>query len=304
MAKGEILVGTASWTDKSLVLSGWYPKKSMTAEERLRFYSSQFPLVEVDSSYYFLPSEKNATLWAERTPEDFTFNVKAFSLLTQHPTKAGALKDFEVPEENKNVYLRDLEAATVDKVWDAFLTALEPMRAAGKLGLLLFQFPHWFVIGKKNRNYILECAKRAAPLEICVEFRNKTWMSEDNRAETLDFLEGHGLPYVCVDMPQGFVSSIPAVVAATADTSVIRFHGRNRDEWESGSVQKRFRYLYSSKELEEWAPRVARLAEDSKETHVLMNNCYRDHAQANASELAEILRAQDAEVREAPASPD
>ena len=289
VGSGEILVGTASWTDKSLLSSGWYPKKSMSAEDRLRFYATHFPLVEVDASYYFLPNEQNSRLWAERTPEDFTFNVKAFSLLTQHPTKAAALKDFEAPRDKKNVYLDDLAPKAVDAVWDAFLTALEPLRQAGKLGLLLFQFPQWFVIGKKNRDYILECAKRAAPVPICVEFRNKTWMSEDNRHKTLEFLEGHGLPYVCVDMPQGFVSSIPPVLAATADTAVIRFHGHNAEEWESGSVHRRFAYLYSKKELEDWAPRVAKLAEESKTTHVLMNNCYRDYAQQNAKELAGLL---------------
>jgi uncharacterized protein YecE (DUF72 family) len=287
---GRILIGTASWTDKSLVKSGWYPDKASSAEARLRFYSSQFPLVEVDSSYYFLPTEANATLWAERTPEGFTFNVKAFSLLTQHPTKSRALKDFGV-EGAENVYLSNLDTQLVDRVWDAFSTGLEPLRRAGKLGLLLFQFPQWFPIGKANRAYVLECAKRAAPDRICVEFRNKTWMSENNRARTLEFLEGHGIPYVCVDMPQGFVSSIPPVLAATADEAVVRFHGRNAKDWESGSVQRRFKYLYSPEELADWAPRLAVLAAEAKTTHILMNNCYRDYAQRNAKELAELLKA-------------
>jgi uncharacterized protein YecE (DUF72 family) len=287
---GRILIGTASWTDKSLVKSGWYPDKAGSAEARLRFYSSQFPLVEVDSSYYFLPTEANAKLWADRTPANFTFNVKAFSLLTQHPTKPRALKDFGVEEGTKNVYWSELESGDVDRVWDAFLTGLEPLRRAGKLGLLLFQFPQWFPIGKANRAYILECARRAAPDRICVEFRNKTWMSEDNRGRTLEFLEGHGIPYVCVDMPQGFVSSIPPVVAATADEAVVRFHGRNEKDWESGSVQRRFKYLYSPEELADWAPRLAGLAAEAKTTHVLMNNCYRDYAQRNAKELAELLK--------------
>lgn len=285
---GRILIGTASWTDKSLVKSGWYPDKASSAEARLRFYSSQFPLVEVDSSYYFLPTEANAKLWAGRTPADFTFNVKAFSLLTQHPTKARALKDFGT-EGSDNIYLSNLDAPVVDRVWEAFLTGLEPLRRAGKLGLLLFQYPQWFPIGKANRAYVLECAKRAAPDRICVEFRNKTWMSENNRNRTLEFLEGHGIPYVCVDMPQGFVSSIPPVVAATADEAVVRFHGRNAKEWESGSVQRRFKYLYSPEELAEWAPRLAGLAAEAKTTHILMNNCYRDYAQRNARELAKLL---------------
>ncbi|CAN5695984.1 DUF72 domain-containing protein [soil metagenome] len=288
-AVGDILIGTASWTDKSLLRSGWYPKGADSAEERLRFYSSQFPLVEVDASYYFLPSEKNSELWAKRTPEGFTFNVKAFSLLTQHPTKPQALKDLELPEGKRTIYPSDLDPKAVDEVWDRFLLALEPLRRERKLGALLFQFPPWFTVGRDNRQYVLECAKRSAPVPICVEFRNKTWMSERNAKHTLEFLEGHGLPYVCVDMPQGFASSIPPVVAATADLAVVRFHGHNDAEWESGSVQRRFKYLYSAKELGEWTPRVLDLAKETKTTHVLMNNCYSSYAQRNARELADLL---------------
>ena len=291
---GDILVGTASWTDPTLLKSGWYPPGADSAEERLKFYAEHFPLVEVDSTYYFPPSEKNSELWIERTPEHFTFNIKAFSLLTQHPTKREAIyKDLEVPDK-KRLYLTDLEPKVIDEVWDRFLSALEPLYKAGKLGALLFQFPHWFPIGRKNREYVLECAKRADPLQICVEFRNPTWMTEENRDHTLDFLEGHGLPYVCVDMPQGFKSSIPPVVAATADLAVIRFHGHNDAEWESGDVHKRFKYLYSDEELKDWAPRVRELGAHAKETHVLMNNCYRSYAQQNARELADLLKDQGA----------
>src|SRR5687767_1130678 len=295
---GDILVGTASWTDKSLLASGWYPKGADSAEERLRFYAEHFPLVEVDSTYYFPPSEKNAELWVERTPPDFRFNIKAFSLLTQHPTKAEALyKDLPRPDDKKNLYPKDLGPETIDEVWDRFLSALEPLDDAGKLGALLFQFPPWFVISRKNKEYVLECAKRSAPFQICVEFRHGSWMTEDNRDETLDFLEGHGLPYVCVDMPQGFKNSLPPIVAATADLAVIRFHGHNEAEWESGSVQKRFKYLYSKEELEEWAPKVKALGAEARETHVLMNNCYSSYAQQNARELAELLTSANAHVR-------
>ena len=289
LAMGDILIGTASWTDKSLLGSGWYPKGADSAEERLRFYASQFPLVEVDSTYYFPPSEKNSELWAERTPPDFTFNIKMFSLLTQHPTKPEALyKDMDKPDK-KQIYLKDLELSAIDEVWDRFLSALEPLRKAGKLGALLAQFPPWFTIGRKNRDYVLEVAKRAAPIPIAVEFRNKTWMSPENQEETLSFLEGHDLPYVAVDMPQGFVSSIPPVTAVTSDLAVVRFHGRNAADWESGSVQKRFKYLYSKEELQEWVPKIERVAGEAKSTHILMNNCYRDYAQENARELAALL---------------
>ncbi|MGI8774744.1 MAG: DUF72 domain-containing protein [Actinomycetota bacterium] len=287
---GDILIGTASWTDPSLLKSGWYPEGVTSAEERLHYYADQFPLVEVDSTYYFPPSEKNSELWAERTPKDFIFNIKMFSLLTQHPTKREALyKDLSIASDKKRLYLDDLDAPAVDQVWERFLSALQPLHHAGKLGVLLCQFPPWFGIAKKNKNYVLECAKRAAPLRICVEFRNESWMTPENQAETFDFLAGHDLPYVCVDMPQGFKSSLPPVTAVTSDLAIVRFHGRNAEQWESGSVQKRFAYLYDEDELKPWVPKIEALADEAETTHVLMNNCHRDYAQQNAKELAELL---------------
>lgn len=287
---GRILVGTASWTDKSLLESGWYPKEANNPDERLRYYASQFPLVEVDATYYAPPSEQTTKLWAERTPDGFTFNVKAFSLLTQHPTKPGALYKDLRPDTTKNVYLKDLDQGVVDQVWERFLSALNPLADAGRLGALLFQFPQWFPIGKRNKTYVLDCKARCDPVPICVEFRNRTWMTPENQKETLDFLASYGIPYVCVDMPQGFASSIPPVVAATSsDLAVVRFHGHNDAEWESGSVQKRFAYLYSGQELKTWVPRLEELAGKAKETHVLMNNCHRDYAQRNASALIDLL---------------
>lgn len=287
---GRITVGTASWTDKSLLESGWYPPEARTPDERLRYYASRFPLVEVDSTYYGPPSEATAALWAARTPEGFTFDVKAFSLLTQHPTRPTALYKDLRPDTTKNVYLKDLDPAVVDHVWERFLAALNPLADAGRLGSLLFQFPQWFPIGKKNKAYILACKERCAPVPVTVEFRNKTWMTPENQAETLDFLTSYGIPYVCVDMPQGFTSSIPPVAAATSqDLAVVRFHGHNDAEWESGSVQRRFAYLYSAQELKAWVPRIESLAAQAKETHVLMNNCHRDYAQRNAAQLLDLL---------------
>jgi uncharacterized protein YecE (DUF72 family) len=299
---GDVLVGTASWTDKTLIESGWYPPEAKTAAKRLQHYASIFPLVEVDSTYYFPPSEQNSERWVERTPDDFTFNVKAFSLLTGHPTKKQAIyKDLEVTTDKKNLYLDDVEPNELDEIWDRFLSALQPLHDAGKLGLLLFQYPHWFAISRKNKNYLLECAKRAAPFKICVEFRNKSWMTPDNERETIEFLEGHGVPYVCVDMPQGFTSSIPPIVAATSDFAVVRFHGRNASGWESGDIYKRFGYDYSTDELKEWIPRIERLAHEADSTHVLLNNCYRDYAQTNAADLAGLLRGEGLDVQGASA---
>ena len=285
----SIRIGTASWTDKTLLASGWYPADVKTAEERLGFYAKQFPLVEVDSTYYTPPNERNSELWSQRTPDGFVFNIKAFSLLTQHPTRPAALyKDLRPEGVTKNVYLKDLDRSTVDAVWERFLAALQPLHESGRLGAVLFQFPQWFPIGRANKHYILECKERCQPYRICVEFRNKTWLSEGNQAETLDFLTSYGVPYICVDMPQGYPSSVPPVVAATADLAVVRFHGHS-EKWTSRDIYERFGYLYSERELREWAPKVRDLAAQAKETHVLMNNCYSSYAQTNAQQLIDLL---------------
>src|SRR5829696_3740998 len=129
---GTIRIGTASWTDKTLLASGWYPDDAKSAEERLAYYASRFPIVEVDSTYYTPPNERNSELWAQRTPEGFTFNVKAFSLLTQHPTRVTALyKDLRPADAKGNVYAKDLDQAVIDQVWERFLSALDPLHQAG-----------------------------------------------------------------------------------------------------------------------------------------------------------------------------
>ena len=291
---GQVRVGTASWTDPTLLESGWYPPEAGTPEKRLRYYARQFGLVEVDATYYALPAEQTAAAWAARTPAGFTFNVKAFSLFTQHPTRVAALpKDLRPAAEKTGkdrVYLKDLDPAVADEAWQRFLAALEPLHRAGKLGAILLQFPPWFPISRARKEYILACAQRAAPRRVCVEFRNHTWMTPDNQRETLDFLAAHQLPYVCVDMPQGHRDSIPPVLAATSDLAVVRLHGHSR-KWDSKDIHERFGYRYTEDELNEWAPRIAGLARDAQETHVLFNNCYRDYAQANARQLAGLLKA-------------
>jgi uncharacterized protein YecE (DUF72 family) len=295
---GTILVGTASWTDPTLLESGWYPPDVTTPEERLRWYAEQFPLVEVDSTYYTPPNERNSALWAARTPPGFRFNVKAFSLLTQHPTRPRALfKDVReaLPEDvaaKRNLYPGDLDPKALDEVWERFLSALEPLYDAGKLGALLFQFPQWFTIRRSSKDYLLECKERAAPYRICVEFRSATWFKdEETTEETLDFLRSYAIPYVVVDMPQGHASSVPPVTAVTSsDLAVVRFHGHS-DRWTSRDIYERFGYLYSQDELAPWAPRIEQLAEQARETHVLLNNCYRNYAQVNARQLADLLAA-------------
>ena len=291
----EIFVGTASWTDKTLLGSGWYPDDAKTAEKRLAYYASQFNVVEVDSTYYAPPSERNSALWVERTPKDFTFNIKAYSLLTKHPTQMKSLPTAvrdQVTSSKSSVYQKDLPAKAVDEVFDMFAQALMPLHSAGKLGYVLFQFPEWFLPGDDSRAYILHAAKRLPDFRVAVEFRRSTWMTQKSAPRTLGFLEEHNIPFVGVDMPQGFASSMPPVIAATAsDLAVVRFHGHNEENWKKRGIStaERFDYLYSKKELEEWAPRLLELSGEVKRLHVMFNNCYQDKSVRNAKDMASLL---------------
>ncbi len=299
--KSKVLVGTASWTDPTIIKSGWYPPEARTAEQRLQHYASQFPLVEVDSTYYALPAERNSVLWVERTPPEFTFNFKAFALLTGHGTALSrlpaTLRD-SLPagfgEDKKQIYMKDLPDDAQRWVWDAFESALEPLRQAGKLGAILFQFPPWFHISRSSKQYLEKCREELPEHRLAVEFRNASWLSDRNAAETLSFLADHDLTYVCVDEPQGFRSSVPLVTAVTnPDLAMLRLHGRNQENWDKKgiSVVDRFKYLYTDEELKELAPRVEELAGDAQQTHVLFNNCYSDFGVRNAARLADLIGA-------------
>jgi len=294
----KILVGTSSWTDPTLIKSGlFYPRGTNTAEKRLVYYAKNFPLVEVDSSYYYLPTERNAALWVERTPPDFTFDVKAYSLFTHHPTRTNGfpatMKQVIDPEVSarQTVYDKDLPAAAVDFAWEEFRRALMPLDSAGKLGAVLFQFPRWFACNRANKQYLLECRDRLPTIKLAIEFRQHTWLDEEHRERTVSFLAENGLALVNVDGPQGFDSSVPPTAEVTSDVAIVRFHGRNREAWAAKglSAAERFRYLYSEEELAGWVGRIRRMAAQAKETHVLMNNCYSNYAVLNAMQLAEML---------------
>lgn len=295
---GKILLGTASWTDKTLVQSGFYPKEANSAEARLRFYSEQFPIVEVDSTYYYPPTERNVMAWLNRTPQDFTFHIKAYSLLSKHPTRPDSLSpDLRelVPEEHKkkrSLYAKHLPPEALDEVWKRFWDSLMPLHSSGKLGVIHFQFPEWFLPGAESRDYILEAKERLAEFRIAVEFRNGRWLNEKNTDRTLTFLREYDLPLTSVDMPQGFPSSMPPIAVATsAELAYVRFHGRNSEQWDKphATATPRFAYEYSKEELSEWVPKLKELSGETKQVHVLMNNCYRDYAVNNAKDLAALL---------------
>ena len=298
---GAVRVGTASWTDPTMTARGvFYPDNAGTAEERLGFYASRFPIVEVDATYYALPSRRTAELWVERTPPDFTFDIKAHALMTGQPTETKRLpKDLReaLPDElaaKPRIYAKDLPDDLRDEVWRWFIEGLGPLKEAGQLGSILLQYPRWFFTSSENRDTIEEATGRLreAGLIGAVEFRSASWFNDKNIERTLAFLGDRRIPLVVVDGPQGFESSVPPVIEAPSpDLAIVRFHGRREATWEAKGVQtvERFRYLYDQEELGEWAPRVRDLAARVDETHVLFNNCYANYGATNALELAQLL---------------
>lgn len=292
---GRVRVGTASWTDKTLVESGWYPADANTPEKRLRFYADNFDVVEVDASYYALPTERNAALWVERTPKDFTFDVKAFALMTGHPVHVKGLPKSlrENLPEDARVSAKDVPGEVGDEVWRLFREALMPLHSAGKLGMVMFQYPQWFMPGGRAREQILAARELLPDYEIAVEYRQKTWFADPEAVrKTLDFHRDQEIPFVCVDMPQGFGNSVPPIAEATSERfAVIRFHGRRSETWTKRNIHptERFRYDYSDEELQEWAPRARKLQAEARETHALFNNCYRDYAVRNARTFGDLV---------------
>ena len=297
----DVLVGTCSWADNTLVKdSTWYPKRSMKAAERLAYYASQFPLVEVDSTYYFPPTPELADSWRDRSPAGFTFDVKAWSLLTGHPTFPHSLwEDLQSevkPEfrDKKNLYGKHLTAAAQNECWLRFRHALEPLHTAGKLGAVLLQWPEWFGPKGSHCDVILDAVEMLHPYRCLIEFRNARWLDGEQCNDTLGWLEDHGLTFVCVDEPQGFRSSMPPVVASTAALGVIRFHGHNDENWTKRGITaaERFQYLYNNDELADWSKRLRELEGSVDELHVLYNNCWQDFAVQNAADMMTRLRGQ------------
>jgi uncharacterized protein YecE (DUF72 family) len=301
IGEGTVRVGTASWTDPTMTAAGvFYPPDATTAEDRLRYYADQFPIVEVDATYYALPNRRMGEVWLERTPPDFTFDIKAHALMTGQPSEVKRLpKEIreELPAElldKKRIYGKDLPAEIYDAIWEQFLDALKPLHSAGKLGAVFLQYPRWFFPSNESRDAIVAARERLGDVGMAVEFRNGSWFNEKNAERTVRFLEKYEIPFVMVDEPQT-KSALPPIYAVTSPRlAVVRFHGRRIETWEAKGIPvvERFRYLYDDEELGEWVPRVREAASAARDVHVLMNNCYANYGTTNARELAALLQSE------------
>jgi uncharacterized protein YecE (DUF72 family) len=271
-----VRIGTCSWADESL--SKYFYPKGVPAKERLAYYAQHFDTVEVDSTYYRLPSDSMVEGWAERTPPEFTMHVKAFGMMTRHPVKIDTL-----PPDLREAVEAD-ERGRVDRpprevraeVFRRFLESLEPLRTEGKLGGILFQLPPYIVSKPSSFEYLEWAREQLGDDDMLVEFRHRSWLEEDARAETFAFLERIGANYVTVDAPRSDTAKnlVPSVPAVTGPIAYVRFHGRNLATWNKrgGSAAERFDYLYSDEELAEWVEPLRELSQQSEEAYAFFNN--------------------------------
>jgi len=298
---GDVVVGTCSWTDKTMV-ERWYPSAVKTAEQRLRYYAERFDTVEVDSSFYGIPKPEFAPAWVRRTPPGFIFHVKAFGMLTGHDVDERALHpelrdagyDYEITNRGR---VRRPEERMVEHACELFVESIRPLQEAGKLGGILLQYPPWFTAADRSKREanLAEIERMAAmldPLPCFVEFRHASWVAEENQSKVMRFLADRRLTFVSVDAPAvESGQAMPPLSAATGPLGYVRFHGRNREMWHARTLTAadRFDYLYEPAELEEWREPIERLAEETERTWVMFNNCKYDYAPTNARQMAEIL---------------
>jgi uncharacterized protein YecE (DUF72 family) len=258
----DIRIGISSWGG----LPGFYPS-GVKSGDRLAWYARVFSVVEVNTSFYQIVRPQTYDKWIDDTPDDFAFDVKAFKELTHFR---------EPPPE---------------ETFAAFRASYEPLREAGRLGGILYQFPPRFANTAVSRDYLRRVAAEMAGDISVIEFRNHTWLTPERAEETFSLLRELGLAYAIADEPQIPQDTVPPLPAVTNPAlAYVRLHGRNATAWyRGGSGGSRYDYDYSAAELEEWAGIITELAKQSRAVHVLFNNNARGDGTRNAVELARML---------------
>jgi uncharacterized protein YecE (DUF72 family) len=262
-----VRLGTCSFADEGLV-KAWYPRGVSTPAARLEYYGERFDTVEVDSPYYHLPDPAVTGRWAQRTPPEFVFHVKAHKTMTHH------------------------DAADQEQAFAEFRAALAPLELSGKLRGILLQYHPRFVKSQGAKDELSRVPVLVDPLVPLIEFRHRSWMEPEERADTLSFLERTGLAYVSVDTPMTRASNVIARHAeATHRVAYIRFHGRNAKTWniKAEKSSERFNWMYTEEELAEWVEKLAQLADKTEEVYAMFNNNRDDFAPRSAVLLRGLL---------------
>jgi uncharacterized protein YecE (DUF72 family) len=285
--RGNVRIGLCSWSDPSLIKSrAFYSRGAGTPEGRLRFYAQNFPVVEVDSSFYAMPDPANSVRWVERTPANFRFSIKAFRLLTGHQTPpqvfppdiAATLPRLKAGKRNH--YHADLPEEILDEVWRRFILAIAALKDAGKLLTVHFQFAPWLTNTATWRAHVEACVQRMAGHLVAIEFRNATWFGNERAAETLAWLRAMRVVHTVVDEPQGVGNYAHGVWEVThPQLALVRLHGRNAETWDAKGLSAssdRFNYEYTDAELEELSRGIDGLVDKAFDVVVLLNVNHED----------------------------
>lgn len=263
-----IKIGLTGWTDHPMITSD--PKR------KLENYSSHFPIVEIDSSFYAIPAEKNIREWIYKTPSSFKFIPKAYAAMTCH--KAW-----------------DNEFKSTKQMFELFKKQFLPMYEEKRIQFFLFQFPPFFRFSQKNIDYLQLVHRLMQPYPIAIEFRHPSWFIDDNKDRTLRVLKDNHLIHTLVDQPQTPGNSTQKIIETTnKNMAFYRLHGRNYSGWIKGSDdpdwrKKRTLYEYSMEELTEIKNNIQLLIQNTEKVIVIFNNNSGFHAAKNAKELQQIL---------------
>ena len=290
-----ILIGTASWTDPEFIKAGWYPDEVKNdAEGRLRYYAEHFPMVEVNATFYALPRIGTVQAWADRTPDDFRFHVKAHQVISGHASDPARLPEplRDLPyEADRRGRIRRPSREMRDAVIDSMVEAIAPL--GDKLGSVLLQLPPHVASGDDTRAEVGRIIERLTPLRTAVEFRHVSWADPGQREAAAEMLAERDAAGVCVDAPRiDVTSAMPPIVEVTCpELAYLRLHGRNAGTWQgSRTVAERFDWQYSDEELGEWVGPVMDMAERAQEVAVVFNNNHGDFALRSAARFGELLK--------------
>jgi uncharacterized protein YecE (DUF72 family) len=297
LSLGEIRVGICSWTDRTLLKSGFYPASASSPASRLAYYSTLFDTVEADSTYYSLLDPAVAFRWVAGTPKNFMFGVKSFSLFTFHRAKFSALPRWLKEELSHigavggaSVKRDDLTSAQRIRLFEEFIGPVKIIHKAGRLAYLLFQFPPYWGFSKEGLIYFKRLREVSGPLPLAVEIRNNSWLAPGNAEKFVTALKNENIAYVAVDEPDTGWTPGRAWPLSAEWGAVLRFHGRNLAGWRNSraTVHERFDYEYKRAELSEWLGSIRRAA-GLPRVYLMYNNCVGDKAVSAASMMKELL---------------
>jgi len=245
LSQWKIRIGTSGW-DYADWVGVFYPSD----KGKFNYYCRVFNTVEIDSTFYSLPSPKMVNLWVKRSPRGFVFAAKIPKTITH----------------KKELKVR----LGIEKDLDLFLNLMEPLKDSGKLGPLLFQLPPSLECDLGLLENLLEILPR--DYMFAIEFRHESWL----RGEVFNLLRKYNVAYVIVDEPL-----LPPICEVTADFAYIRWHGRGRRPW--------YYYRYKPEELEEWIPRIKDVSSKVKVVYGYFNNHFHGFACESALIVLEML---------------